>query len=95
MFGVKESEGSKWFQSGQKEFKESLKETKLVQVEPELVEGSKITSKCVKIKMKADNLEFTQGIFLRDIDLLRMSWCVSYIRLFTSCFSKEMTENGT
>ena len=44
MFGVKESEGAKWFQSGQKEFKEGLKETKLVQVELELVEGSKITS---------------------------------------------------
>ena len=67
MFGVKESEGAKWFQSGQKEFKEGLKEIKLVQVELELVEGSKITSKCVKIKMKADKLEFTQGIFLRDI----------------------------
>ena len=68
-----------------------MKETKLVQVELELVEGSKITSKCVKIKMKADKLEFTQGIFLRDIDLLRMPSCFSYIRFFTSCFSKEMT----
>ena len=87
MFGVKESEGAKWFQSGQKE----LKETKLVQLELELVEGSKITSKCVKIKMKADKLEFTQGIFLRDIDLLRMPLCFSYIRFFTSYFSKEMT----
>ena len=38
MFGVKESEGAKWFQSGQKE----LKETKLVQLELEIVEGSKI-----------------------------------------------------
>ena len=88
MFGVKESEGAKWFQSGQKEFKKGLKETKLVQVELELVEGSKITSKCVKIKMKADKLEFTQGIFLRDIDLLKMPSCFSYIRFFTSCFSK-------
>ena len=26
MFGVKESEGAKWFPSGQKEFKEGLKE---------------------------------------------------------------------
>ena len=68
-----------------------MKETKLVQVELELIEGSKITSKCVKIKMKADKLEFTQGIFLRDIDLLRMPSCFSYIRFFTSCFSKEMT----
>ena len=33
-----------------------LKETKLVQVELELVDGSKITPKCVKIKMKADKL---------------------------------------
>ena len=66
MFGVKESEGAKWFQSGQKE----LKETKLVQLELELVEGSKITSKCVKIKMKADKLEFTQGIFPMDIGLI-------------------------
>ena len=67
---------SKW----KKEFKEGLKEIKLVQVELELVEGNKITSKCVKIKMKADKLEFTQGIFLRDIDLLRMPSCFSYIR---------------
>ena len=78
---------SKW----KKEFKEGLKEIKLVQVELELVEGNKITSKCVKIKMKADKLEFTQGIFLRDIDLLRMPSCFSYIKFFTSCFNKEMT----
>ena len=44
MYGAKDSEGAKWFQSGQKAFKEGLKETKLVQVELELVEGSKITS---------------------------------------------------
>ena len=36
--------GSKWT----KEFKVGLKETKLVQVELELVEGSQNTSKCVK-----------------------------------------------
>ena len=57
---------SKW----KKEFKEGLKEIKLVQVELELVEGNKITSKCVKIKMKADKLEFTQGIFPMDIGLI-------------------------
>ena len=45
--------GSKWT----KEFKVGLKETKLVQVELELVEGSQNKSKCVKLKMKADKSE--------------------------------------
>ena len=57
MFGVKESDGAKWVQSGGKEFKVGLEETKLVQVEIEFVEGSQNTSKCVKLKMKADKLE--------------------------------------
>ena len=40
MFGVKESDGAKWVQSGRKEFKVGLKETKYIQVELELVESS-------------------------------------------------------
>ena len=39
-FGEKESEGAKWVQSGRKEFKVGLKETKYIQVELELVESS-------------------------------------------------------
>ena len=68
-----------------------LKETKLVHVELELVEGIQNTSKCVKSKIKADKLECAKGIFLRHNDLLRMPSRFSYIRFFTSCFSKEMT----
>ena len=45
-----------------KRVQRGFERTKLVQVELELVEGSKITSKCVKIKMKADKLEYTKGI---------------------------------
>ena len=78
---------SKWT----KRVQEGLKETRLLQVELELVEGSKITSKCVKIKMKADKLEYTKGIFLRYNNLLRTTSRFSYIRFFNSCFSKEMT----
>ena len=47
----------KWVQNGRKEFQVVLKETKLVQVELVLVEDSQNTSKCVKLKMKADKLE--------------------------------------
>ena len=54
MFGEEESQGAKWVQCGQKEFKVGLTETKLVQVELELIEGSQNTSKCVKSNMKAD-----------------------------------------
>ena len=44
-----------------KRVQRGFERTKLVQAELELVEGSKITSKCVNMKMKADKLEFTQG----------------------------------
>ena len=62
-----------------------VKESKLVHVELELVEGIQNTSKCVKSKMKADKLECTK-IFLRHNDLLRMPSRFSYIRFCTSCF---------
>ena len=68
-----------------------LKETKLVQIELELVEGCQNTSKCVIIKRKADKLEYSKGIFLRRNDLLRMPAPFSYVRFFNRCFSKEMT----
>ena len=51
--------GSKWMKR--------VKETKLVQVELELVEASLNTSKCVKLKIKADKYIVVFNCVLYDV----------------------------